>query len=188
MQTADAERPGPSGEAAECGEASAHTPIDDVAVPMPSAAVVLTSGRRYDIQAGPDADRLVVRSRAGDIVLRIEVTDTGPVLSFSGASLDLEAVRRLSITAQEVSIHASGDVSLNAGGSLRETIAGDHHTRVAGAERVEAATVQVQANEGGVGVRANGRIALDGEHIGLNDEPEPKPFGWSAIADGPDPV
>jgi hypothetical protein len=38
----------------------------------------------------------------------------------------------------------------------------------------------------GVGVRAMGRIALDGEHIGLNDDPAPQPFGWSEIAGGPD--
>jgi len=33
-----------------------------------------------------------------------------------------------------------------------------------------------------VGVRAMGRIALDGEHIGLNDDPLPQPFAWSASA------
>ena len=27
-----------------------------------------------------------------------------------------------------------------------------------------------------------GRIALDGEHIGLNDDPLPRPFAWSALA------
>ena len=151
--------------------------------PVPSAAVVLTSGRRYDLEAGADADRLVIRARDGEIVLRIQVTDAGPVLSFSGASIDLEATRRLRLTAQEVSIEATGDVALTTGGSLRETIAGDHHTRVTGDERVEAANVQLQASTGSVGVRAMERIALDGEHVGLNDDPLPRPFGWSEIAD-----
>jgi hypothetical protein len=27
------------------------------------------------------------------------------------------------------------------------------------------------------------KIALDGEHIGLNDDPLPQPFPWSALAD-----
>jgi hypothetical protein len=65
-------------------------------------------------------------------------------------------------------------------------VAGDHHVRVGGDERVEAANVQLQANAGAVAVRALGRIALDGEHIGLNDDPLPQPFAWSAIAAGPD--
>jgi hypothetical protein len=61
-------------------------------------------------------------------------------------------------------------------------VAGDHHVRVGGDERVEAANVQLQANAGAVGVRALGRIALDGEHVGLNDDQLPRPFAWSAIA------
>ena len=158
--------------------------LDRIECPVPAAAVVLTSGRRYELEAGGDADRLVVRSRGGEVVLRIQVTDAGPVLSFTGASIDLEATRRLRLTAQEVSVEATGDVSLSAGGSLRETVAGDHHTKVAGDERIEAANVELQASTGAVGVRAQGRIALDGEHIGLNDDPSPKPFGWSAIDGG----
>jgi hypothetical protein len=108
------------------------------------------------------------------------------VLSFTGAILDLQATQKLRLAAREVSVEASGDVSISAGGSVRESIAGDHHTRVAGDERVEAANVQLQANEGAVGVRSIGKIALDGEHIGLNDDPLPRPFGWSRIAGGPD--
>ena len=159
--------------------------LDEIAAPVPTTEVLLTSGRRYELQAGPDADRLVIRSRGGEVVLRIEVTDAGPVLSFSAATLELEATRRLRLAAREVSIEATCDLSLSAGGSMRESVAGDHHTRVAGDERVEAANVQLQANEGSVGVRALGRIGLDGAHIGLNDDPLPKPFEWSAIAGGP---
>jgi hypothetical protein len=44
---------------------------------------------------------------------------------------------------------------------------------------LEAAAIEQQASEGGVAVRAAGRIALDGEHIGLNDDPSPEPFRWS---------
>jgi hypothetical protein len=164
--------------------ASVGTPsvLDQIEHAEQAASVLLTSGRRYDLEAGPQTDRLVVRSRSGEVVLRIEVTDAGPILSFSGASLELAATQRLHLAAREVSVEAVGDVSLTAGGSLRETVAGDHHMKVAGDERVEAANVQIQANDGGVGVRAMERIALDGEHIGLNDDPQPKPFAWSEPA------
>jgi hypothetical protein len=46
--------------------------------------------------------------------------------------------------------------------------------------------VELQANQGGVSVRAMEKIALDGERIGLNDDPAPQPFPWSAIAGGPE--
>jgi hypothetical protein len=180
MQARHGDGQGGAGAPAELG--ARRDLLDEIDAPVPAAAVTLTSGRRYDLEAGADADRLVIRARGGEVVLRIEVTDAGPVLSFSGASIDLEATRRLRVAAQEVSIEAKGDVALSAGGSLRETVAGDHHTRVAGDERVEAANVQLQANVGGVGVRAMERIALDGEHVGLNDDPLPRPFEWSQIA------
>jgi len=183
-----AQQRSPDVEAGAASEARPASPLlddilEDVDTPVGAAAVTLASGRRYELAAGGDADRVTIRSRGGEIVLRIEVTDAGPVLSFSGASVELSATRRLRLAAEEVSIEASKDLSLAAGGSLRERVAGDHHTKVAGDERVEAASVQIQASTGGVGVRAMEAIRLDGEHIGLNDDPAPQPFGWSAIAD-----
>ncbi len=175
--------------AAAAVESAAEAPapqavtLDEVETPVVSARVALASGRRYELAAGDDADRLIVRGRDGEVVLRIEVTDAGPVLRFSGAEVDLSAARRLRLSAQEVSVEAAGEMSIRAGGALREHVGGDHHTRVAGDERVEAANVELQANSGAVGVRAMGRIGLDGEHIGLNDDPVPAPFSWSAIAD-----
>ncbi|WP_437758752.1 hypothetical protein [Sorangium sp. So ce1389] len=50
---------------------------------VPSATVSLSSGRRYMIEATPSGDRLVVRGRDGELVLQMEITDAGPVLSFS---------------------------------------------------------------------------------------------------------
>ncbi len=185
MPQEDVGRPAPPHAEEPSAEPAPRMLLDEIEAPASNASILLGSGRRYELETGPDADRLVIRARNGEVVLRIEVTDAGPVLSFSGASVELHATQRLRLAAREVSVEATGDVSLSAGGSMREHIAGDHHTRVAGDERVEAANVQLQANEGTVGVRAIGRIGLDGDHIGLNDDPLPKPFEWSAIAGGP---
>ena len=186
MPQEDAGRPAPPQVEAPSAEGAPRTLLDEIEAPPSNASILLGSGRRYELEVGPDnSDRLVIRARSGEVVLRIEVTDAGPVLSFSGASVELQATQRLRLAAREVSIEATGDISLSAGGSMRESIAGDHHTTVAGDERVEAANVQLQANDGAVGVRAIGRIELDGDHIGLNDDPLPKPFEWSAIAGGP---
>ena len=149
MEPAEAARHAPSSLEESSPERALPTPLDNVEAPVPSATIMLTSGRRYDVEAGAEADRLVIRSQAGDVVLRIEVTDGGPVLSFSGASLDLTASQRLRLAAPEITVEATGDVSLAVGGSLRETVGGDHHTNVAGDERVEATNVQLQAAERG---------------------------------------
>lgn len=156
--------------------------LDGVNAPVRAADVTLASGRRYELEAGAGADRLVIRGRGGDVVLRIEVTDRGPVLSFGAAEIDIAAARRLHLSAEHIDVETTGDLSLVAGGSLTQRAAGHHHVAAGGDVRVEAAAVELQANRGGVGVRAMRAIALDGEHIGLNDLPLPQPFPWSEPA------
>lgn len=121
------------------------------------------------------------------MVLRIEVTDAGPVLSFSGASIDLVATRGLRIEAEDLSLHAKRNMVVETGDSLHERIHGDHHTQVDGDERLEAAAVEVQANARAVAVRAMKAISLDGERIGLNDDPLPQPFPWSKLTEDEPP-
>jgi hypothetical protein len=157
--------------------------LDEVVAPQLSATVVLTSGRRYELDTCRDADQVIIRARSGEVVLRIDVTDAGPVLAFSGATVELSAAQRLHLAAPEVSIEAGDELSLTSGGALREHVAGDHHTCVAGDERIEAANVELQASAGDIGVRAMGKVALEGEHVGLKEEPLPRPFGWSVIAE-----
>jgi len=146
-------------------------------------SVTLSSGRRYELEAGDCADRLVVRSRSGQVLLRLEVGERGPVLSFDSAEVELRARDRLKLSAPELTLRADDKLTVECGGDVEERIAGDHHTCVQGDERLEAGSVQLQANDDDVKVRAVNTIALDGEHIGLNDEPCPTPFDWSAIAD-----
>ncbi|MEP7120948.1 MAG: hypothetical protein ABJE95_08570 [Byssovorax sp.] len=159
--------------------------LAEVDAPLESSQVTLTSGRRYELEAGSEKDTLVIRARGGTVLLRIEVSDEGPVLSFSSAAIELTSTRRLHLCADEIAIEANRDLQLSVGGALTEKVGGDHHLRVGGAERVEASAIELQANTASVAVRAMGKIALDGEHIGLNDDPALQPFPWSEIADGP---
>jgi hypothetical protein len=165
---------------------SARPPIlDQVDAPVPSASIALTSGRRYELAAEPEGDRLTVVGRKGEVLLRVTMTDRGPVLSFESAEIEIAAARKLALSADEIAVEARRSMSTTVGGDVREMVSGTRHTAIAGEDRLEAAAVQVQASERGVDVRAMGRIALDGEHIGLNDDPCPRPFDWSAIAGGP---
>jgi hypothetical protein len=157
--------------------------LDAVELPCDAATVATHSGRRYDIQSGERGDQLTVRSRGGEVVLRVTITDAGPVLAFESAEVELCATRALRLCADEVSVQARGDLRLSSGGALEERVGGNLHTRVAGALRVEAAEVEIQASEGRLAARARGTIALDGEHIALNGDPLPQPFAWSAPAE-----
>jgi hypothetical protein len=157
--------------------------LDAVEVSPTSAQITLASGRRYQLDADEAGDRVTVRAKNGEIVLRIRVTDEGPVLSFTGAEVELAATRRLDLSAREVTLRSEGDMTIEAGRELNERIGAHHHTRTGGDERVEAASLELQASSGHVAVAAMGKVAIDGEHIGLNDDPLPGPFAWSALND-----
>ena len=76
--------------------------LDIVDEPPASAVVALASGRRYELAAEPAGDRLTVRARNGAVVLRVLVTNRGPVLSFESADIEIAAHRRLALSADEI--------------------------------------------------------------------------------------
>lgn len=156
--------------------------LERVEAPRETADITLTSGRHYELRANGSRDELTIRSTEGQIILRIEVNDRGPVLSFQSASVDLVAARSIRLEAEQVAIVAKRDAIIETGGDLQERVGGDHHSRIEGDERLEASRIEVQANEQSVGLRAMQGIKLDGEHIGLNDDPLPAPYAWSKLA------
>ena len=165
---------------------SAPLPIlDRVDSPVDAASIALTSGRRYELSATPNGDHLTVVGRRGEVLLRVTMTDKGPLLSFESAEIDLHSTRRLALSADEIDIDARRSLRTHVGGDSHTHVAGTRHVHIGGQDRLEASAVALQASERGVEVRAMGRIALDGEHIGLNDDPCPRPFDWSKIARGP---
>jgi hypothetical protein len=134
------------------------------------------------MSAGAEQDRITVRDPRGDLVLRIDFGAKGATLELGRPELELRASGKLTLAARDIALRAERDLELSVGRDVRETVAGARHTRVLGADRLEAEAVELQANVDSVRVRAMGAIALDGEHIGLNDDPCPHPFEWSAIA------
>lgn len=134
----------------------------------------LSRGRSLEVETDGQHDRLTIRAASGAIVLAIEVGDHGPVLRFEAAELQLAATRALRLSAETIEVEAKGDLNTKVGGT--------HHTRVEGAERLEAARIELQANEEEVVIRAREDIRIDGEHIGLNDDLAPAPLPWTAAA------
>lgn len=131
-----------------------------------SQSIATPSGRSVEVWGGPAEDRVLIRSSTGNLVLSIELTDAGPRLRFQGAELELVGSRRVAVVAPEVHIAATRNLSLSAMGDVR----------------VEGSAIELQASDEHVRVRAAGKIGLDGEHIGLNDDTRPRPFPWSRAA------
>jgi hypothetical protein len=155
--------------------------LDSVETGATEQTVTLRSGRRVELESGAASpvDRIVVRSPSGRVLLRVAVGEHGPLLSFESAEIALSARRKLAVSAPEVNI-AAERLSTTAGERV-EHVSGSRHTRIAGDERLEAAAVDIQASDASVRVRAMDHVAIDADHIGLNDMPCPEPFDWSAL-------
>lgn len=168
----------------ECAETPGGI-FDEVQIPSERAEVVLSSGRRVELEAAPEMDRITVRAPGGRVVVRLGITERGARLELDGDDLELAAAGKLTVAARDLELRAERDLELHAGRDVTERVSGRRHARIEGAERVEAGQIELQANAEAVRVRAIEHIALDGEHIGLNDEPCLQPFAWSALANGP---
>jgi hypothetical protein len=150
--------------------------VDAITVP-------LSHGGSAAIERAEAADRIVVRSREGTVTLTVELGPAGPKLHFSSAEVVLEASRTLALRAETVELHAGRDLLTRVGGDARAEIAGQRHTRIAGADHLEAHTLETQANEGEIVLRAREDVRIDAEHIGLNDDPCPGPLSWTLAAE-----
>lgn len=157
--------------------------LEQTETPVSSAALRLSSGRRYELEAGSPVDHLIVRARSGEVVLRIDVSDAGPVLSFKAAQLELTATGHVAIRGESVEISAERDLSLASGGDQHDLVAGARHSRIEGEDRLEASSIAIQASAGALRAKACEGIYLDADRIGLNDDPLPQPFPWSSLAD-----
>lgn len=156
-----------------------HQPLDEVLeyVETERETVTLKSGRRFELDAGEHVDRLVVRSASGRVLLRVLIGDDGPLLSFESAEIALSARNKLALSAPTIALDA--ETLQTTCHERTETVTGDRHARVSGEDRLEAAGVAIQANRESVSVRAMEHVAIDADHIGLNDMPCPAPFDWS---------
>lgn len=160
---------------ATLGDCSSNEPVWEHLAHFPSSR--LSCGRSLEVETDGQHDRLTIRAASGAVVLSVEVGDHGPVLRFEAAELQLAATRALRLSAETIEVEAKGDMNTKVGGT--------HHTRVEGAERLEAARVELQANEEEVVIRAREDIRIDGEHIGLNDDLAPAPLPWTSAALAP---
>lgn len=172
-------------------EATAHHVAESITVP-------LAHGRRLTVEPGADGEeRVHVRSRSGQLEVALVFTAEGARLSIEAAELSLAAARSLTLTTAG-SLTLAGDkiavsagtlllqgqrgVELGSGADLRMDVSGMRHSAIGGADRTEAHSIETQANEGDLVLRARSDIRLDGEHIGLNDDPCPGPLPWTQAA------
>lgn len=157
-------------------EFTAQTDAERVTLP-------LAHGRRLTIDAEGDAsERVQIRSRSGSLEVDLRLDERGVRLVVEAIDLSLVAARSLSVTAEDIALRSRRALELDAGADMRVRVAGTRHTTVDGVDRTEAHSIETQANEGDLVIRARADVRVDAEHIGLNDDPCPAPLPWTLAA------
>ena len=138
--------------------------------------------RRGTVEIDRSGQDDVVIIRADKLSVRVVMTERGPVFELAGAEVAVRATERIELSSRDVAIHASNTLSLSSDGDASTRVGGSRHTHVRGSERLEAGTVEVQANDADLGLRARGDVRVDGDHVHLNGLDVPAPFPWSEPA------
>jgi len=118
-----------------------------------------TSGREVVLD-GSSQDRLVVRSPTGQIELSVRFTEEGPVLSFTGAAIDLVSPGAVNLDCGSLRVRAREAIAIESGGDIV------HNAK--GALRAEADDVAIRSRVGNLDLAANDDVIVMGERIRLN--------------------
>jgi hypothetical protein len=136
-------------------EASAPNTREPEAAP-PTMERALPSGRRLALRIGSAGEEIEIRSPAGDIEVRIVLTDAGPVVSLRGARLEVDAAD-VAFRCRDFDVEASGTA------------------RVA-----SACEIKLEANE--IRAQTEQDIHLNGAFIRLNCTPEGEAAAQALLA------
>ena len=80
--------------------------------------IVLNSGRQIVAHSKGDEELLEIREADDQIVLEVRLTQSGPVISIKGASLELSAMEEISLDARKINIHSESETRISSQGGL----------------------------------------------------------------------
>jgi hypothetical protein len=79
----------------------------------------LDSGRQIIVDSGEKEERIQIVEPAGDVVMSIRMTDSGPVVTVRGAHLELKSTETITLDAKKVKIHAQEEAVVKSKGTLK---------------------------------------------------------------------
>lgn len=80
--------------------------------------LALLSGRKIRVHSGDDEELVEIVEAQGEVVLRVRLTDDGPVISAEGVRLGLRAADSLTLEAREIAIRARETALLHSDGKI----------------------------------------------------------------------
>ncbi len=139
----------------------------------------LGNGGRIEAEADTAGIETVrIRDRAGACVLSIRMTDEGPVLSLTGAALEIAASRSLTLRSEELLVQA-GRARVEVLGDLVEQVGGDVQREARGTADIRARSLALEALGSDASLRASDDVNVKGERVRLNSDDPPMPLSMA---------
>ncbi len=99
-------------------------------------------------------------SHSGEIAISIHMKEEGPVIRLTGASVELQATKKISFESPSIELNAQEIIKISSKGDYHQEIEGDVHS----AARIQ----HIKADLGNVNIEANDDVRLNGERVKLN--------------------
>ena len=80
--------------------------------------VQLDSGRRIHVQCDGQEEIIEIAESNGDILMKVRMTDEGPVISAQGARLELKSSETIALEAKKIRIQAQEEAIVESKGGL----------------------------------------------------------------------
>ena len=78
----------------------------------------LDSGRQILVHSGEKEELIEIAAPGGEIILKVRMTDDGPVISVRGAHLELKSTETIALKAKQIKIQAEEKAVVESKGSL----------------------------------------------------------------------
>jgi hypothetical protein len=89
--------------------------------PSTGSTRVLPSGRSVVLKVGDGAEEMEVRSPAGDVEVRITLTDRGAVVSLRGGRLEMQSADAVSVNCRRLDVVTTEGTTLGSAGDVAIT-------------------------------------------------------------------
>lgn len=161
----------------KASKVSRKKPARAALVPAAPRVLALASGHRVEIEEHRAGETLTIRSSGGQAMLSVRLTDAGPVVTLSGAALEIAAAGSIALRCDHFDVRA-GSASIDVAGDLVERVGGNATRQATGTSTLAARSVGIDAAPGGVSITANDDVDVKGERVRLNSEDPPMPLSW----------
>ncbi len=112
-----------------------------------AGAMALPSGRTLNVAAGPDGEHIEIRAASGQLEVRISLTPDGPVLSLSGAKLEINASDTIAVNCKDLSINTAGSFNVVSSGTVGVRAQGDMKMKAMGNTDIDAQLINLNGGD-----------------------------------------